>query len=80
MKIGIILALLTCAPFWALLIWLFAKAMDFLVGIVDSMEDTGVLIIIKPITGLVVSFVVPMVFICLGISLWAWAEQIFGIA
>lgn len=68
-----ILAFISCVPFWAVLVWLYSNAMDFLVNAVDSMEDTGVLMIIKPIAGLVVSF--PTVFICLGVTLWALAEH-----
>lgn len=74
-----ILAFIICVPFWGGVIWLMSVAMEFLINLIDSIEEHGILYLIKGLVGFIVSIIVPSFGICLGLGVWLLAEQIFAI-
>ena len=44
-----ILAVIACTPIWLLLIWLMEAAMDYLTNLIDTIDDRGLFILIKPV-------------------------------
>lgn len=74
-----ILALTICIPFWFIMMVLCTRAMDCFLSVLESLDDTIVIgFLVKPLAGLIISVVVPCVFLLLGIGLWILAESIFG--
>lgn len=75
-----ILAIVCSVPFWVLAMWLCATIMERLSDL-SAPDDSSVIaqILINPLLGIIVAFIVPFVFIALGIGVWFAFSSLFGI-
>lgn len=63
-----------------LLLWLCGTAMDFLSDIVDNASDSALYqVLVKPIAGVFIAFVVPLFFIGLAVCLWILSAMLWGV-
>ena len=72
-----ILAVIACTPIWLLLIWLMEAAMDYLTNLIDTIDDRGLFLLIKPVGMFIFSTIVPVFIITIGLLVWIIAEQLF---
>ena len=73
-------AFICCLPLWILLIDLWSTAVDRMCTLVEDASDSVLYqFFIQPLLGVIIAFVVPMVFLGLGVLVWVLAELLFGL-
>ena len=51
--------------------------MDYLTNLIDTIDDRGLFLLIKPVGMFIFSTIVPVFIITIGLLVWIIAEQLF---
>lgn len=74
----LIAAILCSVPVMVLLLWLCGRTMDYLCNLVDDAGNSYIYqFLVKPVAGVFIAFVVPILFVCLIVGVWGLAETLF---